>query len=150
MWHFLSLHQDVVSKEILPPYSLYMPHPRSLLIFSNESLAQYSDALIIVEVEEPMIRRFLICFQMQQQVYMSGTNAMTALCMFIECDRWYIEVYLLHINLWEPFTRHTVARTLGLYSPTLVAHGLPSNCGIFFSKTGRLLIELYNFISHEL
>lgn len=46
------MYQYVVSKEILPPFSLYMPHPRSLLLFSNESLAQYSDALIVVEVEE--------------------------------------------------------------------------------------------------
>ena len=45
------MYQYVVSKEI-PPFSLYMPHLRSLLVFSNDSLAQYSHALIIVEVEE--------------------------------------------------------------------------------------------------
>ena len=32
--------------------SVLFVHASSLLLFSNESLAQYSDALIIVEVEE--------------------------------------------------------------------------------------------------
>ena len=45
------MYQYVLSKEVVPPFSLYMPHPRSLLLLSNDGVAPYGDSRVIVESE---------------------------------------------------------------------------------------------------
>lgn len=41
------LYQYVVSKEVVPPFSLYTPHPRWLLKLSQDSIIPYDDTLIV-------------------------------------------------------------------------------------------------------
>lgn len=45
------MYQYVVSKDMVPPFSLYLPHPQSPLVLSSESVVPYGDALVIVELE---------------------------------------------------------------------------------------------------
>ena len=47
------MYQYVLSKDVVPPFSLYLPHPRTLLILSNESVVLYGDVLFVVELETP-------------------------------------------------------------------------------------------------
>ena len=44
------MYQYVLSKDVVPPFSLY---PRTLLILSNESVVLYGDVLFVVELETP-------------------------------------------------------------------------------------------------
>lgn len=57
---FQELYQYIVSREISPPFSLYMAHPRSPLLFNDESLLPYKDALIMVEVEDPVYEQKIL------------------------------------------------------------------------------------------
>ena len=43
------LYQYTMSKDVVPPFSLFTPHPRCL---SQESVVPYDDALIIVAPED--------------------------------------------------------------------------------------------------
>lgn len=47
------MYQYVLSKEVDPPFSLCVPHPRSVLVCSEDSVAPYKDILIVVEVNTP-------------------------------------------------------------------------------------------------
>ena len=49
---FQDLYQYVVSKDVVPPFSLYTPHPRCLLSLSQESAILYDETLIIVASED--------------------------------------------------------------------------------------------------
>ena len=49
---FQDLYQYVVNKDVVPPFSLYTPHPRCLLSLSQESAVPYDDTLIIVASED--------------------------------------------------------------------------------------------------
>ena len=42
------MYQFVLSKEALSPFILYMPHPPTALPLSNESIAPYNNALLLV------------------------------------------------------------------------------------------------------
>ena len=46
------MYQYVISRDVVPPFSLYLPHPRSVLNLNNDSILPYSDALVIVEAGE--------------------------------------------------------------------------------------------------
>ena len=46
------MYQYILSEGVIPPFSLYLPHPRSLLVLNADSLAQYQDALVVVEMED--------------------------------------------------------------------------------------------------
>ena len=50
--HFQDLYQYVVSQDVVPPFSLYTPHPRQLLILSEESVISYNETLLIVASED--------------------------------------------------------------------------------------------------
>ena len=41
-----------MSKDVVPPFSLYTPHPRCLISLSQESAVPYDDTLIIVASED--------------------------------------------------------------------------------------------------
>lgn len=45
------MYQYVLSKEVDPPFSLCVPHPRSALMCSEDSVITYKDILIVVEVD---------------------------------------------------------------------------------------------------
>ena len=44
------MYQYVLSK-VDPPFSLCVPHPRSVLVCSEDSVIPYKDILIVVEVD---------------------------------------------------------------------------------------------------
>ena len=50
--HFQDLYQYVVSQDVVPPFSFYTPHPRQLLILSEESVIPYNETLLIVASED--------------------------------------------------------------------------------------------------
>ena len=45
------MYQYVLSKDVDPPFSLSVPHPRSVLECGSDSVVPYKDTLIFVETD---------------------------------------------------------------------------------------------------
>ena len=45
------MYQYVLSKEVDPPFSLCVPHPRLVFVCSEDPVTPYKDLLIVVEVD---------------------------------------------------------------------------------------------------
>ena len=45
------MYQYVISEEVAPPFSLYLTHPRTVLVMSNQSVTPLSNVLVFVEME---------------------------------------------------------------------------------------------------
>ena len=50
--HFQDLYQYVLTQDVIPPFSLYIPHPRQLLMLSEDSIIPYDETLLIVAKED--------------------------------------------------------------------------------------------------
>ena len=48
----ISIYQFIVSKDVVPPFSLFIPHPCRRLCISEEGIALYDEHLLIVAPED--------------------------------------------------------------------------------------------------
>ena len=63
------MYKYVLSKEVDPPFSLCVPHPRSVLVCSEDSVIPYKD-IVVVEVDTLSSP----CYDLSVLVMFSDTN----------------------------------------------------------------------------
>ena len=90
------MYQYVLSKEVTPPFSLCVPHLRSVLVCNDESVTPHKEVLIVVKAEDP-------CYD--KSVLEKFTDPMVSLTWSCMCSQTYV-----HNNVMQHFYRRLISR----------------------------------------